>query len=79
MRNSIAIKLSGLAVLGLLTACALTEPLEYEPRPDIEEIAKQLDCPVGRTPTCVERLNQPYRCFCMDKEAMRDMLEPEPY
>ena len=79
MYRCAAITLLALAIAGLLSACAPTEPLEYRPRPDMEEVARQLNCPVGRTPTCVERLNQPYSCFCMDKDAMRMILEPEPY
>lgn len=63
----------------LLGACAAQEPLEYEPRPDMEEIALLLNCPFGRTPTCLERMGKPYKCYCMDEDALRRLLEPDKY
>jgi len=59
-----------------LTACA-TEPLEYRPRPDMQEVARRLDCPADKTPTCVERVNKPYSCFCMDEDLLKRVLDPE--
>jgi len=62
-----------------LSACAAQEPLEYAPRPDMEEVGKLLDCPSDRTPTCVDRPGEPYSCFCMDEDALRKILEPDKY
>ncbi|MDJ0812886.1 MAG: hypothetical protein QNJ23_04105 [Woeseiaceae bacterium] len=71
--------LLALAVAVVSAACAPTEPLEYRPRPDMLEVAKALNCPSDRTPTCVERINKPYSCFCMDEDALRMILEPDKY
>ena len=68
-----------LAAMVVAAACAPVEPLEYRPRPDMQEIAKGLNCPSDRTPTCVERINRPYSCFCMDEDALRMILEPDKY
>ena len=65
--------------IAALTACASQNRLEYEPRPDMEEIQKLLNCPSDRMPTCVERIGKPYTCFCMDEEAVRKILEPDKY
>ena len=61
----------------LLCACAPTETLEFQPRPDMVEVAKQLDCALGRTPTCIERINKPYTCYCADKELLREIMDPD--
>ena len=65
--------------LFLLAACAAPDSLEYSPRPDMNEVAKLLDCPSDRTPTCIERVNRPYSCYCMDDDALRELLEPTMY
>ncbi|NIL93641.1 MAG: hypothetical protein GTO71_04210 [Woeseiaceae bacterium] len=72
-------RLVGAAGLALLVGCSSTGPLEFRPRPDIEEIAKQLDCPAGRTPTCIERINKPYSCYCADEIALEMIFEPYKY
>lgn len=61
----------------LLSACAPTEPLEFQPRLDMEEVAKQLNCAWDRTPTCIERINKPYTCYCADRELLREIMEPD--
>ena len=76
--NALRIALA-LAAAVVAAACAPVEPLEYRPRPDMQEIAKALNCPSDRTPTCVERINRPYSCFCMDEDALRMILEPDKY
>jgi len=63
----------------LLGACAAQEPIEYGPRPDMGEIALLLDCPSDRTPACLERMGKPYKCYCMDKDALRRLMEPDKY
>ncbi len=79
MSRFIATVLLALAGATLLGACAPTEPLNYRPRPDMQEIAKQLDCPMGRTPTCIERINKPYQCYCADEIALEMIFEPYKY
>ena len=68
-----------LATAVVATACAPVTPMEERDRPDMLEIAKALNCPSDRTPTCVERINRPYSCFCMDEDALRMILEPDKY
>lgn len=70
-----------LAVMSLfsLAACAAPDALEFSPRPDMDEVAKLLDCPSDRTPTCIERVNRPYACYCMDEDALKKLLEPTRY
>ena len=70
---------AALAVAVIAAACAPVEPLENRARPDMLEIARTLDCPSDRTPTCVARVNKPYSCFCMDEDALRMILEPDKY
>jgi hypothetical protein len=71
--------LLGLTSVIWLGACAPDQPLQQAPRPDMAEVAKQLNCRVGRTPTCVERINKPYSCYCMDEDSLRMILEPGKY
>lgn len=72
----IAVTLAGAAAL---FGCAPVTPLEERPRPDMQEVAKALNCPSDRTPACIERINKPYSCFCMDEDALRMILEPDEY
>jgi len=70
-----------LAVVSLFlqAACAAPDSLEYSPRPDMDEVAKLLNCPSDRMPTCIERVNRPYACYCMDEDALKKLLEPTRY
>ena len=68
-----------LAVAVVAGGCAPVTPLEERPRPDMQEVARALDCPSDRTPTCIERINKPYSCFCMDEDMLRMILEPDKY
>ena len=79
MNKPIKTTLLALAAIIVLGACAPAEPLSYRPRPDMQEIAERLDCPIGRTPTCIERLNKPYQCYCADELAMEMIFEPYKY
>jgi len=65
--------------LSLLVSCAAQDPLEFSPRPDMTEIARQLDCPSYTKAACMERVGRPYTCYCMDKDIMRMILEPDKY
>ena len=65
--------------LFLLVSCAAQDPLEFRPRPDMTEVVRRLDCPSDRTPTCIERVNRPYSCYCMDDDALKKLLEPTRY
>ena len=33
-------------------------------------------CGVNETYSCVERIGHPVRCFCADKDTLRELLEP---
>ena len=33
-------------------------------------------CRSGETWSCVERMGRPVRCFCADKDTLRELLEP---
>jgi len=70
-------QLLAVSCLIMLAACAPSEPLEFRPRPDMIEVAKALNCPSYLTPTCIERVNKPYSCSCMDKELLLEILDPE--
>jgi hypothetical protein len=65
--------------LSLLASCAAQDPLEFRPRPDMTEVARQLNCPSSTKATCIERVGRPYACYCMDEDALRKILEPEKY
>jgi len=65
--------------LFLLASCAAQDPLEFRPRPDMDEVARLLDCPSDQTPTCIERVNRPYSCYCMDDDALKKLLDPTRY
>lgn len=75
----IAYRSPALLSTAVLAACAAQEPLEFMPQPDIEEVAKLLNCPSDRMPTCVQRMGKPYSCYCMDEDALQQILEPDKY
>lgn len=33
-------------------------------------------CRSGETYSCIERMGRPERCFCADKDTLRELLEP---
>lgn len=63
----------------LLAACAANEPLESRFEPDMQSVARALNCPSSRMPTCVARSGGRYNCFCADDDLMHMILEPEGY
>lgn len=79
MNHESVVRVLAVISLFLLAACAAPDSLEYSPRPDMDEVAKLLDCPSDRTPTCLERVNRPYSCYCMDDDALKKLLEPTRY
>ena len=57
-------------IVVLLPACAST-------RDDTLQNASQSQlCDDGNTPSCIEKLGKPMRCFCADTEALRELLDP---
>lgn len=46
-------------------------------RPDDPAYAKQrARCNVNETFSCIERMGEPVRCFCADKDTLRELLYP---
>lgn len=76
MRTAKALKLVASGCLALLAACTSTVPVEYPP-PDMEEIGKILQCPIGYTPACERRSSRRYECYCADEDLIRKVLDPE--
>lgn len=61
-----------LAVLLAIAACASDRPGRVVQTSE----AAQRACPTDKTFSCVERMGEVVRCFCADKDALRDLLEP---
>lgn len=55
----------------LVSACATLD--DGMNSADLLEARK---CRSGETYSCIERLGRPVRCFCADKDALRELLEP---
>ena len=68
-----------LATAIVATACAPVTPLEDRDQPNMVEVAKVLNCSAGLKATCVARYNKSFKCFCMDDDAVRMLLEPDKY
>lgn len=62
-----------------LAGCSTADPLSFPPQPDMQKVAELLNCPIGRTATCVQRIKGPYQCYCADEDALRMVLEPDKY
>ena len=54
----------------LLASCASKDEL-----PIVAETPDM--CRSGETYSCIERMGKPKRCFCADKETLRELLEPD--
>ncbi|MCH7822250.1 MAG: hypothetical protein IIA07_09540 [Proteobacteria bacterium] len=63
--------------LGTLSACAPTHPIERRPEIDMSVIREMLDCPINRTPVCTEYMGKPAQCFCADRDALKEILDPD--
>ena len=71
---------SVLALLVTAGGCA-TSGTERDPAPslDMAKVRELLNCPNDRTPVCTERMGKPYQCFCADRDALQQLLEPDKY
>lgn len=64
----------------ILTGCTSSAPVDATlPHLDMAEIRKMLNCPHDLTPVCTERVGKPYHCFCADRGALQQILEPGKY
>jgi hypothetical protein len=61
----------GLLCMIVFTGCAGPEAIDEADRPDAPR-----RCGFGETYSCVERIGRPVRCFCADKDTLRELLEP---
>lgn len=66
----VRILIAALAAISL-TACAAPA------RPGDPSYAKErARCNVNETFSCIERMGEPVRCFCADKDTLRELLNP---
>jgi hypothetical protein len=49
----------------------------HEPDMRVASDRQQTPCHSGETFSCVERLGKPMHCFCADKDALRELLDPK--
>lgn len=68
--NALRQTMSAVIVCALLGSCANTpgDEINYTDRPHY--------CRSGETPSCIEKVGKPVRCFCADKDALRELLDP---
>lgn len=55
----------------LLAGCAGTDE-----QGEFSYTNKPRKCKFDETFSCVERMGEPVRCFCADKDTLRELLEP---
>jgi hypothetical protein len=79
MHLKIRLCVAGLICAALLAGCGATPAFERGAEPDMQEVAKLLNCPSFSKATCVAQTSGPYSCFCMDEDAVRAILEPDKY
>ena len=70
LHRSVAIG-SAVAALGLLAGCATPD---HATDPDMAQHIER--CHFDETWSCVERMGHAERCFCADKDTLRELLEP---
>jgi hypothetical protein len=70
-------RIATILVVYLFAACAGSAPAPESCYPDAESIKALPDCPADRIPVCLEQLGRPYRCFCGDRDALQEVLEPD--
>jgi hypothetical protein len=61
----------------MLGACVSPDPYADLPPLDLEKIMKSLNCPSSTTPVCQQRQGQTVRCYCADRDSLREILERE--
>ena len=67
-------------LIALLAGCALSSEYgEAEYQVDARKEALNLDCASNETPSCIERLGQPARCFCSSRDSLERILEDPLY
>ncbi len=71
MPNRCVVTLLAVSMTGLLSACATSGDATDS------ELAQQVErCHFDETWSCVERMGHAERCFCADKDTLRELLEP---
>ncbi len=71
MPNRRVATLLAVSMTGLLSACATPGDAADS------EMAQQVErCHFDETWSCVERMGHAERCFCADKDTLRELLEP---
>ena len=74
---TIACLLAGVvAISGCAASGTASNPA---PNLDMNEVRELLACPSDRTPVCTERMGKPYQCFCADRDALQQLMEPDKY
>lgn len=58
------------ASLWLLAACATS------PGDELQSANQPQLCADGSTPSCIEKIGKPTRCFCADRDELRELLDP---
>ena len=71
MLNKVFAMLQAIAAAALLSGCASSA---YETEAPMAEQVER--CHFDETWSCVERMGHPERCFCADKDTLRELLEP---
>lgn len=70
--NAMSKRLTLLCTAALcLAACAASDEM-----PDAGMAEQTERCHFDETWSCVERMGHPERCFCADKDTLRELLEP---
>ena len=65
------------AGLMLFAGCASPQSGDAEYKLDDREELQNLSCPSDRTPVCIQRINQPTRCFCSSRDSLERVLDQQ--
>lgn len=71
MQNRILVISLAIGIAGPLAACATRD---QAPDPGMAQHAER--CHFDETWSCVKRMGHTERCFCADKDTLRELLEP---
>ncbi len=66
-------------LVALLAGCASSEYGDAEYNVDSRERLRDLSCPSGETPACIERIGRPTSCFCSSRDVLERLLEDPLY